>query len=252
MTILRQGANLVEVRVKREPEGTYFDEHSKPGQHGIPNSKSCERYIAGEEGIACSIEVTLKKGYSFGNYNKVRANLYTHGRPESVACGEFLKDEKKASVRNEDVKLLLSQTSLSIGGQKLEGATLAFKGLNVGETLLWVLTNLEEFGANVVVDNGALVHGIGSYAVQPKDVGTFVIKVLRITKPRKISKNAYAAKVRERVEEREEFDQTIPINPTAVDEVTYNKDGITSAIEYDIPPCCCTPDLRVANSSIAL
>lgn len=69
----------------------------------------------------------------------------------------------------------------------------------------------------------------------PKDFGSFTVKVERILGYRKLSAREYAAKVKREAEQRQQLGQNTFSNPTAVDENTYSKDGITSAIEYDNP-----------------
>jgi len=132
MAILTQGKNQVEVRIKREPEGTYFDEFVKVGD-AAPNIRTCEHYIVGEPGVTCSIEITLKAGYDFGECENVKVWLFTHGRQEVVAQGSL---SKTTAIKTKDLKLLLSKTNLLIGGQRLKGASLAFKELKIGEISL--------------------------------------------------------------------------------------------------------------------
>jgi hypothetical protein len=80
--------------------------------------------------VTCSTEVTLKASYDFRKCEDVRAWLYTDGYKYNVACGIF---EKKKGISTEDVKSLISKTGFLIGGQRLEGARLAFKQLKIGE-----------------------------------------------------------------------------------------------------------------------
>jgi hypothetical protein len=135
MAILQQGKNQVEVRIKREPEGSYFDEFVKLNDREKPDIRMCQHYIVGEPGVTYSIEVTLKAGYDFGNCKKVKVWLYTHGRKEIVAQGTF---RRNLAVVTEDVKILLSKTNLLLGGQKLRGASLAFKDLKIGKISLCI------------------------------------------------------------------------------------------------------------------
>jgi hypothetical protein len=131
MAILNQGKNQVQVRIKREPEGSYFDEFVKIGDAEVPDVTRCEHFIVGEPGVTCLIEVTLKAGYNFGKCKMVKAFLRTHGREEIVVQGGFLKT---GAATTKDFKILLSKTDLLFGGQRLKGASLAFKQLEIGET----------------------------------------------------------------------------------------------------------------------
>jgi hypothetical protein len=79
-----------------------------------------------------------------------------------------------------------------------------------------------------------LIETVGT--VQRKDLGTFVVGVDRVLQISKLSDKKYAARVKRMAENRMLFGQSALINPTTVDEVTYSKSGITSAIEYNKPP----------------
>jgi hypothetical protein len=50
-----------------------------------------------------------------------------------------------------------------------------------------------------------------------------------------MSDKNHAAKVKRQAVEQMHLDKSILTNPTAVNEVTYSKGGVTSAIEYDNP-----------------
>jgi hypothetical protein len=136
MAILQQSKNQVEVRIKREPEGRYFDELVKIGDAQVSEVRTCEHYIVGEPGVSCSIEVTFKAGYDFGKCERVKVCLFTHGRNEVVAQASFNK--KKRTITCKDFKLRLYKTDLLIGGQRLEGASLAFKQLKIGGASLGI------------------------------------------------------------------------------------------------------------------
>ena len=68
MAILKCGNDEYEVRIKRYPEKTYFDEYVKTGDREKSSATSCDRYIVGEDGVRYTIEVTLKKGFTFGEF----------------------------------------------------------------------------------------------------------------------------------------------------------------------------------------
>jgi hypothetical protein len=79
MAILKSGNDEYEVRIKRYPEKTYFDEYVKTGHREKSSATSCDRYIIGEDGVRYTIEVTLKKGFDFEDFKIVRAKLYILG-----------------------------------------------------------------------------------------------------------------------------------------------------------------------------
>jgi hypothetical protein len=70
--------------------------------------------------------------------------------------------------------------------------------------------------------------------VQPKDLATFLVEVHRILRVSTPSDSEHAAMVKVQAEEYNQLGQSIFTNPTAIDEMTYSKGGITSTIEYEI------------------
>jgi hypothetical protein len=98
--------------------------------------------------------------------------------------------------------------------------------------LLLVLTDPEGLSAKIIVaEDEESIESVGT--VLPKDLGTFHVQ--RVLRTSTISDVEHAALAKRRAEERMQFDQSILTIPTAVDEVTYSKGGITSVIEYDKP-----------------
>ena len=71
MAILTEEGNEYEVRIKRVPQGTYFKEYVKIGDREQAESTRCERYIVAEPGQRYEIEVTIKKGFEWGEFEKV-------------------------------------------------------------------------------------------------------------------------------------------------------------------------------------
>jgi hypothetical protein len=80
MAILKERGDQYEVRIKRYPEGTYFDEYVKNGERDKSSAKKCDRYIIGESGVKYTIEVTLRNGFNFGKYDRVHVQLFFPGR----------------------------------------------------------------------------------------------------------------------------------------------------------------------------
>jgi hypothetical protein len=96
-----------------------------------------------------------------------------------------------------------------------------------------VLTNFEALINNIIVADHKFIERVGT--IQPHDLGTFLVEVQRILRIVTITDEMRAALVKPQTEEQMQFDQSALINPTTVDEDTYSKGGITSAIEYDKP-----------------
>jgi hypothetical protein len=57
MAILSQQINQVEVRIRRHPQNTYFDEYVKVGDREKTDATSCNRYIIPEPGQMYTIEL---------------------------------------------------------------------------------------------------------------------------------------------------------------------------------------------------
>jgi hypothetical protein len=84
LTGTQDGSNEVEVRIKRWPENTYFEEHIKIGDREKVNATSCDRYIVPEPGTQYYIEVVLKAGYNF-NCQEVQVELFFPGVKKEVS-----------------------------------------------------------------------------------------------------------------------------------------------------------------------
>jgi len=127
-------ANQYEVRIKRYPEGTYFDEHVKTKHREWDCDDERERYIIGESGVKFTIEVTLRKGFYFGGYDYVQAQLFLPGRDESVSCIEIYKpsDLNWKGRTTSDIIEELEHADIEINGLKVLGARFAFRDLVIG------------------------------------------------------------------------------------------------------------------------
>ena len=101
MAILKgSGNDEYEVRIKRYPEKTYFDEYIKTGDREKPGAASCDRYMVGEDGARYTIEVTLKKGFRFGEFDLVQAQLLVPGKVDSVCHKDIRRPAATNTGRN--------------------------------------------------------------------------------------------------------------------------------------------------------
>jgi hypothetical protein len=141
MAILTQDDNKVEVKIKRFPQGTDFNEYVKIGDREKRGATSCERYIIPEPGTKYAIEITLKKGYLFGpDCNCVKATLYLPGVPQRIDYKRFHLFHLGQDPLAEDVTRRLEfAEKLEVGGVKLSGARLAFREILIGKLLPYVL-----------------------------------------------------------------------------------------------------------------
>lgn len=132
MAIITATQGQYEVKIKRVEDGTYFDEYyvgGGEGEHAFDARR--ERYIVAEPGTRFSIEVTLKQDFDFGIYTSAVAQLKVPGRKNPVAqitliprsWQKELKDDLVGEIKCADV---------TIGGQKMLGAELVFRGIGIG------------------------------------------------------------------------------------------------------------------------
>jgi hypothetical protein len=127
-------ANEYEVRIKRYPEGTYFEEHVKTERRERDWDQDRERYIIGESGAKFTIEVTLRKGFYFVEYDVVQAQLFLPGRDDSVTRIHINKPSDLDGKRRttSDIIDQLQYADVEIGGKKVLGARFAFRDLVIG------------------------------------------------------------------------------------------------------------------------
>jgi hypothetical protein len=97
MAILRDGSNEYEIRIKRYPDGTYFDEYIKLDNREQQGGTACYRYIVGEDGVRYTIEVTLKEGFTFGNFDQVQVQLNVQGQEEEVCVKNIFRPTDNSS-----------------------------------------------------------------------------------------------------------------------------------------------------------
>ncbi|QSZ37810.1 hypothetical protein DSL72_008910 [Monilinia vaccinii-corymbosi] len=134
MAILKTRQGEVEVRIRRHPDNTYYDEYIKVQRKEIDSDDSRERYIISEPGTTYYVEVTLKEDFNFDEYDVVQANLYFRGLEESVSMTSFGKSSISATVRK-DRSQSIQYADVEVDGQKMLGARFAFKNIEVDESL---------------------------------------------------------------------------------------------------------------------
>jgi hypothetical protein len=106
------------------------------------------------------------------------------------------------------------------------------------------LTSLEPLDAKkTVVKVEEFRQSVGTVTTQPKDIGVLVVEIHRILQEKQLSHQEYLTHVKVAELKRLRSPQNIPENPTAIDEVSCNENGIESGIEYDSPPGFGTPCL---------
>jgi hypothetical protein len=136
MAILSKEINQVEVRIRRHPENTYFDEYVKVGDREKADATSCDRYIIPEIGQMYTIEVTLKRGYNFGNSNAVKASLHLPGVTQAISAISIFPPKDYDDFTEEDLTIHLTYAErVRIGGCNISGARLVFHKVSIGNSV---------------------------------------------------------------------------------------------------------------------
>jgi hypothetical protein len=132
MAILKSGNDEYEVRIKRYPEKTYFDEYVKTGDREKSSAISCDRYIIGEDGVRYTIEVTLRKGFDFEDFNIVQAQLCVPGQEESISFKNIQRPADYKDGIKKDLMTELQYVDVTVGGSEVRGARFGFRNLLLG------------------------------------------------------------------------------------------------------------------------
>ena len=175
MAILKSGSDEYEVRIKRYPEKTYFDEYVKTGDREEPSATSCDRYIVGEDGVRYTIEVTLKKGFSFGDYGVVRARLFIPGHEVSISENDVHKPEDFENGIKSDMTTELQYADVTVEGSKVLGARFGFRSLAIGNFQVFLsFTTLTFYLGDKLVKETDIV------GISPESLGWFQVVVCKI------------------------------------------------------------------------
>ena len=137
MAILKDGTDEYEVCIKRHPQKITFEEYVKIGDRPKPDAKSCTRYIVGEEGVTYTVEVTLRKGFIFGDYTRVDAKLCLPGQKDPISSIYIHPppDTGLHSPTTLDVSKTIEYADVELQGRKMLGTRFAFRSLVAGESL---------------------------------------------------------------------------------------------------------------------
>src|SRR6187402_1243823 len=141
MAILSKEINQVEVRIKRHPGNTFFKEYVKVGDRENPDATSCNRYIVPEPGAMFTVEVTLKRGYQFGNCRAVRALLYLDGHEKDISRLNIFRppDCNRDGFLEQDLTVELAYASnIEVNGRNMSGSRFTFREISVGQfSIYW-------------------------------------------------------------------------------------------------------------------
>lgn len=148
MAILKEGNDEYQVRIKRYPEKTYFDEYVKTNGREVPGSRRCDRYIVGEGGVRYTIEVTLKEGFDFGTYSQVQVQLGLPRHNDTVSFKDIYKPNHSEGGIKEKLSTELEYADVTVGGRMMLGARFAFQNLVLGTVFSLLPLSIPLAGTN--------------------------------------------------------------------------------------------------------
>jgi len=173
MAILSLGPNTVKVCIRRHPQNTYFNEYVKIGDQEKTDATSCNRYIIPEPGQMYTIEVTLKRGYNFGNAGSVSASLCLPGVAKPISALQIRPPNDYKNFIKEDLKVHLTYIKrVRVDGRSISGARLVFGEVSIGISVAFN----PRIWSNLALDED-LQNETNVMGVDPKDLGSLRIEV---------------------------------------------------------------------------
>ncbi|KAF7932187.1 hypothetical protein BELL_0358g00100 [Botrytis elliptica] len=134
MAILNTSQGEVEVRIKRYPDDTYYDEYIKVERKERGTDTKRERYIVAEPDTTYYIEVTLKAGFDFGDNDVMGANLHFSGRDKRISGISFWEHKYTRKLK-EDIVRNIQYAYEEVVGEKVLGARFFFRQIEIDEDL---------------------------------------------------------------------------------------------------------------------
>src|SRR5690349_18527263 len=127
MAILSTEQGDAEVRIKRHPDNTYYDEYIKVERKEGDSDENRKRYIVAEPGTKYYIEFKLKNGFDFSDYNLINVFLFFPGRDQAIST-LFInaKPEDRPKLKTHLIRKI-QYANVEVDGQKLLGARFAFR-----------------------------------------------------------------------------------------------------------------------------
>lgn len=135
MAILKTELGEVEVRIKRYPDDTYYDEYIKVESKEKSTDVRRERYIVAEPDTTFYIEVILKEGFKMSKYSSIEACVYVADTKEDISSITLLSRHVEESNRNAKMDHIqkMQYADVEIDGQKILGARFAFRKIEIGQ-----------------------------------------------------------------------------------------------------------------------
>ncbi|TEY54234.1 hypothetical protein BOTCAL_0240g00020 [Botryotinia calthae] len=134
MAILNTTQGEVEVRIKRYPDNTHYDEYIKVERKELASDTMRTRYIVAEPDTIYYIEVTLKAGFDFGGYEVIDAVLYFSEQEKQISAISFQNYEGLKKIK-ENIVQKIQYANVEVDGEKVLGARFAFRGIEMDENL---------------------------------------------------------------------------------------------------------------------
>ncbi|KAL2067794.1 hypothetical protein VTL71DRAFT_15890 [Oculimacula yallundae] len=209
MAILKCPSGEVEIRLRKprpaESEAVYFDEFEKVEViESLSLKNRCTVYII-SEATSYAIEVILKKGFYLGDAEGVRVKIYDKATDGFIGQ-KLIPRNHSEHLQNDESTLIETVSGGIANGKWVSNAGLIFKGLAMDETL----------------DRETDVAGM-----PVASLGGLQIRVSKCSEKSEvtISKREFERQMA-RFEGRQVISQA-----KNIDEVSYNKDGITHTVE---------------------
>lgn len=133
MAIINTEHGEIEVRIKRYPDDTYYEEYIKVEGKERHNDERRERYIIPEPGTTYYIEATLKKNFDFGGTDRgVEVALFFPGNEGVVSFKDFYPSRNEQKL-NKDLTFKLDQVNSYDIDWKVHGTRFCFRKVEIGQ-----------------------------------------------------------------------------------------------------------------------
>lgn len=114
------------------PKRQYFQEYEKLGDRDPPKHPiSCEKYIMSED-TTYAIEITLKKGFSFGKYDQLKVSAFDIASEARMGTKFVCRNSLQRILAQDEVYLVEHLDSAVIEGKVAHGVSLSFQELVTG------------------------------------------------------------------------------------------------------------------------
>lgn len=206
------------------PHRVYFDEYEEIGETCPPkHAAKCERYIAPTD-TTYAIEVTLKKGFNYGDNIGIRVKLVN--ATTNIRIGEklFEKDPHTTTLDSDKVYVVDNLDQAVVNGVRRNGVSLSFYELVDGQYSPTIM--LQCYISNMLKStDDALKNETDIPGVRPTDLGGVCVSVYKCGRSFQMDLNETKFK-----DSMIQFEGRMKSMPSNVDGKSYNIHGITHAV----------------------